>query len=244
MFKNLKEKLKTWKLTKNMCDIIHLLKLRLTKNKRRKELQQKGIDIMAYVQNVLSKTGKTFFFDMGTLLGLVREGGILKHDLDIDATILGCSTEESANELRDLFLSEGCLHRYRITVDGIGIVEDTFIYNGIKFDICYYYEDGDKHLCYLGYKDPKVKYDDIAVVNSVVLACDKIEKTTTIKIGKYSLNIPEEPEKYLVQRYGESWRVPDKGYVYWKGPSATTIPNMARQESCLNESTVEEEFDD
>ena len=32
-------------------------------------------------------------------------------------------------------------------------------------------------------------------------------------------------EKYLSERYGKNWMIPDKNYVYWKANSTTPIEN-------------------
>ena len=58
-------------------------------------LQKNGVQTVKAVQEILSETGVFFFFDMGTLLGIVREGRLLKHDMDIDiAVVVSCEEEK------------------------------------------------------------------------------------------------------------------------------------------------------
>ena len=100
----------------------------------------------------------------------------------------------------------------------MGVIEDSFLINGIKFDVNYYGEEDGKSICYLGYTHPDnaLEYGKLFVVK---LLCSKIEKIESINFGGTQINIPANAEDYLKERYGQNWRVPDKGYVYWKGPS-------------------------
>ena len=43
--------------------------------------------VVNIVQNIFEESGYPFFFDMGTLLGIVRDGKLLKRDMDIDMGI-------------------------------------------------------------------------------------------------------------------------------------------------------------
>lgn len=218
----IKQILKTNTITKpfyNFCNKIYcIIATSYVEARRRRNLQKEGLPIIKNVQNTLTQAGYVFFFDMGTLLGIVREGRLLKHDMDIDLAVV-VNSEEDKFKLKELFAANGIIEKFRYTVDGIGIVEQSFSCRNVKFDINYYYTEGDKDVCYLMYCDVENKYPD-GHQDVVKLVCPHIAETQTISFQGIEINAPKNPEQYLAVRYGENWRIPDKKYIYWKGPSA------------------------
>jgi phosphorylcholine metabolism protein LicD len=219
---NLKNFLKTNTVTKPLFALCsksyYTLITKREAMQKRHFLQKEGLPIIRNVQQILTDTGYVFFFDMGTLLGIVREGRLLKHDIDIDLAVV-VSCEEDKLKIKELFHANGIEEKYRYTVDGIGIVEQSFYCRKVKFDINYYYTEEDKDVCYLIYNDPQKKYPD-EHLDVVKLVCPHIAETQKILFQGIEINAPKNPEQYLATRYGENWRIPDKKYIYWKGPSA------------------------
>ncbi len=180
---------------------------------------------IAQLQSWFESTELCFFFDMGTLLGIVRDGRLMKYDYDIDIAVKA-SEEKEKETLRKLLIDNGCKLLMEDVVDEIGVVEESYKLNGIKFDVNYYVNEGNSDICYLLYKDPE---SAATRLNVVKLVCDEIKRTVKVPFQGMQISIPENPEAYLAQRYGEKWRIPDKGYVYWKGPSTRKIDNLGDQ---------------
>lgn len=176
----------------------------------------KSKNVVNVVQKTFEKSGYSFFFDMGTLLGMVRDGKLLKRDMDIDTGIY-IDSKEGKKKFRDLLTNTGFKHKFIFSVDGIGDVLDTFYFKGIRIDVCYYEKERDRDCCYLFYGE-----DGIEKV--VRLYNSKIEKVVKFDFLGIMVNVPENKEKYLEERYG-NWRVPDKKYKYWEGPSTEKIDN-------------------
>jgi len=195
------------------------------KRKKIRNLNRQGSNTILKLQNILERSGLFFFFDMGTLLGIVREGRILKHDLDIDVAVYA-SSEDEKEFLRNLLMENSCRRRLSFSIDGLGIVEESFIYKNIKFDINYYYRENNDDVCYLMYSSPK-NDSPSEYMNVVRLGCKPILTTCKKKFGNSSIFIPVDAESYLAERYGSNWRVPDKQYIYWKGPSTTQTDYLA-----------------
>ena len=196
-------------------------------SKMRKEIQKNGVKTIHHIQALLEKTGLPFFFDMGTLLGIVREGRLLGHDLDIDVAVYA-SGFDSVKHVEEILVSNGCLHKYRYEVADIGVVEDSFFIDGIKFDVNYYRRDGEDDVCYLCYSHPEKTYEPF-LMDTVELRCRHIDQLVKTSFGGVMINVPDKAEGYLAQRYGANWRIPDKNYIYWKGPSTSPIPNVSRR---------------
>ena len=175
-----------------------------------------GAQTIFFLEDILSSTN-FFFMDMGTMLGIIREGRILGHDLDIDIAVYVESDSEK-ERLKSILLDAGCKLKWSFLVEGLGIVEESFIYNDLKFDINYYTREENRDVCYLMYHDPDLVYPDneMSVVKLSVSSVSCVKKVPFL--GR-EVTVPEDPEKYLSERYGENWRIPDTKYVYWKGPS-------------------------
>ena len=118
------------------------------------------------------------------------------------------------------------MHRY--FVSDIGIVEDSLKVNSIKFDINYYYCSNDIDICFLSYAKPDVRYQK-DMMSVVKLECSHIVATKKVLFNGKMICVPEDSEKYLSERYGVNWRIPDKNYIYWKGPSTTAIDNLCQR---------------
>ncbi len=181
-------------------------------------VQQQGVKIIKQMQKLLEQTGFMFFFDMGTLLGIIREGRLLKHDMYIDIGVI-VQGEADKEKLKALLASSGARLKYEYVVTELGVIEQSFLYQGVKFDISYYYRESQEDVCYLMYRNPEKTYADLQM-DVVQLNCPTITAVTKVSFQGLKVNAPERPEAYLAVRYGENWRIPDKKYIYWKGPSA------------------------
>lgn len=164
------------------------------------------------VQALFEAYNEKFFVDMGTLLGIYRDHKLLKRDMDIDMAVY-LESEEQIVDFQKYLVNNGCVHTLTFKSVSLGVFQDTFYWDGTRIDVCYYRNEGAKDACFLMYDDDKI----------VKLTCTKVEKTARIPFGGSMVNAPENVEQYLADRYGTGWRVPDKGYLYWKGPSAYPI---------------------
>lgn len=203
------------------------LKSKLSKKIKHVNMLLNGSKTILKLQYIFSESGVRFFFDMGTLLGIVREGQLLKHDLDIDIAVYA-ETDIAKDNLRRHLVNNGCKIKYTFTVDDIGIVEESYKLHGIKFDVNFYHHTKTTDFCYLLYTRPGENYNPDKM-HVVELRCDAIVSIVQIRFKNGMINIPDNAESYLAVRYGENWRIPDKGYVYWKGNSACPIEKMGHQ---------------
>ena len=228
MMKRIKKFLKDFPLTKTLYHKIASKRYQRRLRKKAIAMKKNGKETIALIQNALQ--GRCFFFfDMGTLLGIVREGNLIGHDLDIDVAVYVESDEQIA-EIRRVLGEHHCTVKFSYAVPELGAVEDSFEVNGIKFDINYYTRETDADVCYLMYRDPQRSYTGTEM-NVVKLVCDPIRETVPCSFFGTMINIPANAEHYLAQRYGENWRVPDKKWVYWKGPSTRPTEYIGQQKT-------------
>lgn len=175
-----------------------------------------GMSVLSDIHVVLHKSNFLFFVDMGTLLGIYRDGHLLKGDMDIDIGVL-ISDFSDIESVRNLFLSNCFRHKFIFETDKYGVIQDTYDYRGLTVDVCYYRNIESFDYCYLLYDSGDVK-------NLIVqLSCHHITKSREFVINSLKINIPYNVEQYLQDRYGPNWRIPDSAYKYWEGPSTKKI---------------------
>lgn len=179
--------------------------------------QVNGIKYLSQVNKRLLDKGIVSFADFGTLLGIIRENHLLKNDFDVDVGVLASS--EDVFKIVDQTLIDMGYRKYKeVTIDG-EIKKQAYWKKHINMDIEYYFEDSDDNLmyCYLFYAPPHT--EDRSYRKCVIKKCPKVTKTKEIIIKNKPVFIPENSEEILVYKYGENWRIPDGGWVYWEGPN-------------------------
>ena len=199
---------------------------RSTRPAKRRQLQRHGYKALQDISNALSETGAVCFADFGTLLGIVRDGQIMAHDLDLDFGVLRSSLK-SESQIRDVLTSRGSTLWRSYRVAGMLAAESYHFRraNGggiLKFDVNYY--DCDEQHCrtWLFYRDPDQHYvkTELSVVE---LTYDRVEGTKTVEVRGQQVPIPLNAEKLLEQKYGAGWRTPDRGWIYWRSPAASPL---------------------
>jgi len=187
--------------------------------KIKKYFQKNGMKDIFYLQEKLSSLALPFFFDFGTLLGLYRDGSIIPGDMDIDIGVL----VDEKNSVSDIERKLSCFKKIRCFVAGeSGVAEESFELNKYaRFDIHFYYKDSDKRYCCLFYR---ISNDDLepGYFNTVKVMLDDFTRGTIHVHGK-ELAAPVPTEEFLIQKYGQTWRIPDSKWNYWEGPCSVKV---------------------
>jgi phosphorylcholine metabolism protein LicD len=143
---------------------------------------------------ICRKNQITYWADSGTLLGAIRDKGIIDHDDDIDV----CMYEEDFNKLIKILKNDKNYYIYSYSFFPIykfgrkgipNIFIDIFIVENVGKNIEYKEKKCKKQW-------PKNSYKK-----------DEVFPLKTIDFEKGLLNIPKNPEPYLERMYG-NWKVP------------------------------------
>ncbi len=143
-----------------------------------------------------------FFAAEGTLLGLIRQGGFIDGDLDID---IGMWIED----FDDCLISDLRSAGFNL-IDELGTREDGLIlkfHDGLNpVDIMFYYRSQNA-IWMAAYKgEQQIRY------------CYPLFDIEKRSIGGFDVFVPAEPEKYLEVAYGKNWRVPVTTWDYRYAP--------------------------
>lgn len=187
---------------------IDKLLLRKQQNARIALLQQHWGEIHNKIYERLSKAGLRYCADFGTLIGLLRENGPIKHDEDIDYIVP--PGESLAAIIKTLRSNEFTL-LHGFTVNG-ELQEVNFRYKGIGIDFFRCHMIGEKlgHYVFIPTSDNK----SCRIINTT--AHERIRPNLTgITVSNFgsdssvTVPIPTNADEMLTASYG-NWRIPDK----------------------------------
>ncbi|EOU1471985.1 LicD family protein [Clostridium perfringens] len=188
---------------------------------RRVLFKEHAKDCLETIKENLDKNNLHFWLDYGTLLGAMREKDFIAHDLDID---LGMFYENQVEEVEKAFKEANIKKVREFTLDG-KVVEQTYSYKGLYFDIFYYFKDENLMWTY-GFtfknnKLNKVSYKDKDVSTGFEGMKYFVRKRGLEKImfkGK-EYTVPENPDGYLRENYGPNYMTPIKEWDYVEAPT-------------------------
>jgi len=160
-------------------------------NRRESQSLSSGPEALVDFLDALGELQEKVFLDAGTLLGAIREGKLIDHDYDID---FGTQDPDSFKEIEWRLRKD-----WRFTVRRIRTPEkliDVRHISGVSIDLFLHRWNGDFWI-----KDSHVygwKFTDYA-----------LRPTTFLN---QSVMIPDSPETYLTQMYGDDWGIPQSGF--------------------------------
>ena len=174
------------------------------------------------VKEVLTMNGIVYWLDFGTLLGAVRENDFIAHDIDID---FGCMYNKDVVKKIEEIFTKNNIKKYReFTVDD-QIVEQTYEYKGLAFDIFYYSTDGVEKWSY-GFTYENSKLDkkiyenrDISTGLEGVRYISPIGGVETMIFKNNEYYVPKNTHEYLKLNYGENYMTPNKNWDSIEDPN-------------------------
>lgn len=162
----------------------------------------------AIIETLRELGGVEAMLNYGALLGIVREGGLLAHDCDLDLTYLSARTHPA-----DIILESYRLER---VIRAAGWVTQRM--SGADFKVGVPLSDG------------RVEQVDVFAAfhvrgtfyqlgnRSGHLPVDAILPVSWVELEGVPFPVPREPERMLAFLYGEGWRTPDPSFRYADDP--------------------------
>jgi len=141
------------------------------------------------VIQALNKQGAKHWLHAGTMLGCVRDHGLIPYDNDIDISCLMDQAELVCEAIRDL-LSQG-FELLRCYGDNALV---SIVRENVYIDFYLYAFSGDGY--YVNYSD---------------VLCEEDLKTFPCDFLEISVNVLNNPERILEEWYGKDWRIPQRG---------------------------------
>jgi len=176
----------------------------------RRRLRKHGASAMKIVHDALNRTSAQYYADYGTLLGIKREHDFIRHDDDIDYSVIAGSMSPAElygvlNEARDLTFS----HAFEFC--GL-ITEMTFLYHGIEIDFFFVYKKGDATFAPF-YDPPSGSYGRDFGCQWLATGIERsaVSEIQWVEFKGTRVPIPANADTILRENYG-NWKVPVKGW--------------------------------
>lgn len=181
--------------------------------KKHKHTKEKyGYEVIQIIDKIGDELHIDIWIEWGTLLGYVREGGLIGHDYDIDFATNRMSDGQYRNFFK-ILKSKGfkLTRQFRFKED---IISETYEYKGslVDIDYCDTDENGIRYFEYdigentqIEKKSGRYHYRcmDVMIYHAIPF---------TIKRGVFSngtsCNIPDNSEDHIELFYGKNWRTP------------------------------------
>lgn len=163
---------------------------------------------------ILEGHGCKWWLEAGTCLGVVRQRAFIAYDPDIDIGL-----PEEHLKLWDVFIKEfksAGFELYKEWEHEGKRMELSFKRNGIKLDLFFFFRKG--AWCWHGAfgPDENERWGKNMIFLPHVFSADLFENLREMAFRGKCCFVPNPPERYLAERYGPKWTVPDRDYKYWR----------------------------
>lgn len=217
---NIKEQLKRIVYKNEKLKTLFESTIQSTRVKRWQEkLKKDGWEMLSKMSMTLNKHSIDYFLDSGTLLGMIREGGFISHDTDMDMGILykeGFTEKELDQAMASVGLKRHHAFYYH---DKPAII--TYNYDSIAVDFFMYFKTDipERWVQYCFERSVWKAYPNDNVFDVYQADCP-IKGLKTIKVNNLNLSVPVNAEEYLASIYTENWRIPNANWNYLDSPRA------------------------
>ncbi len=173
-----------------------------------------GEETFCLVVNALNMAGIPCFPVFGTLLGLIRESHLIRHDIDIDFGVLVEYKEYDWEKLYCALSAAGFSILRWFEHDGV-VLEMAFsspMSRNVHVDFFTFRSSGDKSITHSFYRVQGRVY---IAENELTMFADSFPLISSFRQKEYmgvEVSIPTNAEALLEAFYGSSWRTPDANW--------------------------------
>ncbi len=175
-----------------------------------------GIPVLKELDEILTQNQIRYSITYGSLLGAIRDGAPIKHDLDFD--ICMWANEYSA-DLQHMLQNHAFKLKRRILVDnGASGREETYHKNGVDIDFFYIYSDADSSTyscCFKAFPDCVTFENSMKTYGYLQVRRLQIPvSSTTIRVPFANIEVSamDNYEEFLKICYGPDYMTPDPNY--------------------------------
>ena len=195
---------------------------RRAKAKRCARLQRVGFEICNLIHNTLSQHKIAYFADHGTMLGIIRENGFIKHDEDMDFSI---PPNVSLSQVWKALSPCGFSIVHGFAING-HLEEITLGYQGLTIDFFQCHAIGEKlgHYVFVSHYDHRTgNLLKVMAHERIRPPLQGLESKIFGELRKAQVALPINAVEYLTASYG-NWQVPDSKSDF----SSDKIPTQYR----------------
>lgn len=186
---------------------------RLKNRKNYQEFNKQAPEVLERVCELFQREAIAAWPAFGTLLGLIREAGLIKYDLDLDFGVI--YDERVQSQIRTLLVSHGfALTDQRCDQHG-AIFQEKYLLSGVPLDIYYFFAKNDKLCCYDLIQDGSLTVFE-RMHSGMPFHVYRNEFTPFSlhkkRIKNLTVNVPSSVHDHLSECYGATYTRPDPGW--------------------------------
>ena len=224
MLDTIKNALKKNKIAMNTAEKIGEKAQKRRLAKRVDVIKKHGDGIVVEIEDMLSDSGLTYFATCGTLLGLIREGHLLRNDYDMDYGILIYQPSDWI-QLEETLNAKGYRKIRDFTLDGL-VTEQTYRNKlGVEIDFFGHFIIEEKFCFYSYDKIQDYEYPSEDLWTAYILTNGKYMGVKTIETEIGKVTVPMNAEEYLTYNYNDNWRIPDPNFKANTGKGCKRLEN-------------------
>ncbi len=177
-----------------------------------------AIKLLAELTELLKEIQINSWLTDGTLLGWYREQNFIGHDKDMDIGV-------HISEYKESLIPHLTKNNWEV-IRVLGTIQQglelSLKKNGHKIDIFFFYEDGNQvwHAAWQGQKIDGKRYRRMIKYSYEKFNLKEIE------FLNHTFSAPDNPEKYIITKYGENWRTPIKNWDWALGPANSELTDI------------------
>ena len=167
-------------------------------------------EIMFIIDKVFKELNIQYWLEYGTLLGAIREKGLIKHDYDID---LGLFLEDYSEDIQTIFEKYGLRKIKSFSIDnGKYGLEETYLYKGVNIDLFYFTKKEDKFYSHVFRNEYGKSWEETIedkgglIVMEMYFPYSGFKKINFLNV---MCPVPKDADAHLKAFYGETYLVPD-----------------------------------
>ena len=204
----------------------------------RKYLHDNGMKVHGLIYETLTQNGVSYFADHGTLLGLIRDNGVIAHDKDMDFSI---PPDESFARVYAALSKKGfsILHGFMLND---ALEEMTLCYQGLSIDFFRCHRIGNDLGHYVFINDYAPKTGTLLRTWAHERKRPPLAGLETREFGAncpVKVSIPQNAVEYLTASYG-NWQVPDSKTDFCSDKIPTQYRDIHEGCKFLNANEVKE----
>ena len=175
-----------------------------------KTLHKYGMEALQAFKDVCDECSKNYWLEFGTLLGAFREKSFIRHDIDIDTSMLASDyTEDFEQKLISKgFVKDHFFYLLNVKTNEKAASEHAFLFKGIPFDIFLRFREGDFFKQYSFNVGEKC-----AISLTKEYTFDATDASSKVFINGLELKASPNPREHLSTYYGENFMTPDPNCV-------------------------------
>jgi len=228
MIKKMKYLVKKNKLLSHVVKYIYYRTISKDSNyKKNRRFLKNATEIMHRIDSIFNELGIDYWLEYGTLLGVIRENGFIKHDYDID---LGLFLDDYSEDIEKIFNKYGFKKAHKFSIDnGIYGLEEAYHFNGVAVDLFYFIKKGNQMYSH-GFKNEDGKSWNQTVEDNGGLIVREIyfpySGFRKVKFLGREYPVPYDSDSHLKAFYGERYMESNSAWnPYTMAKNVITLKN-------------------